>query len=217
MRVHSIALPVVVAATLAVASPAFAGPPLLCHPFDIGGAASLPWDGSSSWFQGQSGYDVSRVVADTDALLTPGTPIVVRMETLRRAVIYASEDAKTAAALLNHVMDRVRKADAAGKPDAMAYLDAAYVNEAMREITWLGKSPEWSARAAALRPLVKEDAGYALVQKTVELRPDDACVHFAAALISSDNHRAAYATHAAKARAGASGDPLLARNISHVS
>src|SRR6478736_5716216 len=204
MRVHSLALPVVLGAALASASPAFAGPPLLCHPFDIGGAASLPWDGSSSWYQGQSGYDVSRVVADTDALLTPTTPIVVRMETLRRAVIYASDDAKTASALLDHVMDRVRKADAAGKPDAIAYLDAAYVNEAMREITLLGESAEWRTRAAALRPLVKEDAGYTLVQRTVEL-------------ISADGHRSAYATHAAKARAGASGDPLLARNISHVS
>jgi hypothetical protein len=217
MRVHSLALPVVLGAALASAGPAFAGPPLLCHPFDIGGAASLPWDGSSSWYQGQSGYDVSRVVADTDALLTPTTPIVVRMETLRRAVIYASDDAKTASALLDHVMDRVRKADAAGKPDAIAYLDAAYVNEAMREITLLGESAEWRTRAAALRPLVKEDAGYTLVQRTVELMPNDPCVHFAAALISADGHRSAYATHAAKARAGASRDPLLARNISHVS
>jgi hypothetical protein len=154
MRVHSIAFPVVLVAALATASSAFAGPPLLCHPFDIDGAASLPWDGSSSWYQGQSGYDVSRLVADTDTLLTTATPIVVRMETLRRAVIYASADTKTASALLDHVMDRVRKADAAGKPDALAYLDAAYVNEAMREITLLGESPEWRTRAAALRPLV---------------------------------------------------------------
>jgi len=217
MRVHSLALPVVLVLALASASPALAGPPLLCHPFDIGGAASLPWDGSSSWYHGRSGYDVSHVVADTDALLTPTTPIVVRMETLRRAVIYASGDAKTASALLDHVMDRVRMADAAGKPDALAYLDAAYVNEAMREITWLDQSPEWRTRAAALRPLVKDGAGYALVQKTVELMPNDPCVHFAAALISADKHRDAYAAHAAKARAGASGDPLLARNISHVS
>ena len=26
------------------AAPAIAGPPLVCHPYDIGNAASLPWD-----------------------------------------------------------------------------------------------------------------------------------------------------------------------------
>ncbi len=37
------------AMSLLVVGPAFAGPPLLCHPFDIGSSRSLPWDGSSSW------------------------------------------------------------------------------------------------------------------------------------------------------------------------
>ena len=31
------------AAALLFSPAAFAGPPLLCHPFDTGGAASLPW------------------------------------------------------------------------------------------------------------------------------------------------------------------------------
>jgi hypothetical protein len=217
MRLQSLAVPAVLAVALAVAAPALAGPPLLCHPFAIGEAASLPWDGSAGWAQGRAGYDVRHVVADVDALLTPATPVIVRMETLRRATLYSSQDAKTAAALLEHVMDRVRKADAAGRPDALAYLDAAYVSEAMREITQLGQSSEWRARATAVRPLVEDGRGYALVQRSVALQPDDAALHFAAALISADGHRSAYATHAAKARAGAADDPLLARNIDHVS
>ena len=35
--------PVVAAAAILIATPAFAGPPLLCHPFEIGTARSLPW------------------------------------------------------------------------------------------------------------------------------------------------------------------------------
>ena len=73
------------------------------------------------------------------------------------------------------------------------------------------------ARATAVRPLVEDGRGYALVQRSLALHPDDAALHFAAALISADGHRSAYATHAAKARAGAADDPLLARNIDHVS
>ncbi len=217
MRRQSLAVPAVLVGALAFAAPVFAGPPLLCHPFSIGEAASLPWDGSGGWSQGRAGYDVQHVVADVEALLTPTTPVIVRMETLRRATIYASQDAKTAAALLERVMDRARTANAGARPDALAYLDAAYVSEAMREISQLGQSAEWRARAMTVRPLVEDNRGYALVQRSLALQPDDATLHFAAALISADGHRAAYATHAAKARAGAAGDPLLARNIDHVS
>ena len=71
----------------AVSTPALAGPPLLCHPFDIGAAASLPWDGAGGWFQGKSDYQLNRLVADTEAIPQPGTPVIVRRETLRRAAI----------------------------------------------------------------------------------------------------------------------------------
>jgi hypothetical protein len=40
-----------VLAAIITATPAFAGPPLLCHPFEIGTARSLPWDGT--WSQGK--------------------------------------------------------------------------------------------------------------------------------------------------------------------
>jgi len=33
----------------AVAAPAVAGPPPLCHPFDIGSAPSPPWNGADNW------------------------------------------------------------------------------------------------------------------------------------------------------------------------
>src|SRR5204863_4919792 len=68
-----------VLAVFAIATPALAGPPLLCHPFDIGSAKSLPWLGAKSWDEGQPGYRLDRLVTDTEALLTPSTPVIVRM------------------------------------------------------------------------------------------------------------------------------------------
>jgi hypothetical protein len=207
----------VLLAALGAASPALAGPPLLCHPYDIGDARSLPWDGGGAWFRGQAGYDISHLVDDTTALLTPSTPVLVRMETLRRAVIYASPDEKVAQALLRTFTERARAAEQSGHGDALAYLDAAYVTGAFREMVLVGESPEGRTRAAGARALALDGKEYSLIQKALTLRPDDATIHFAAALIAADSNRAAYAAHAAKARAGTSRDPLLARNIDHVS
>jgi hypothetical protein len=138
------------------------------------------------------------------------------METLRRAALYASNDARIAGALLEKLAERVRRSASAGRPDPLAFLDAAYVTEALYEITLLEQSAEFRDRAAAIRPLVKAGQGYALIQKGVSLRPDDATLHFAAALIAAGTNRQAYVSHAAKARAGVAQDALLARNIQHV-
>ena len=71
-----------------VSSPALAGPPLVCFPFEIGNAGTLPM-GANGWRSIDPTYDVTRLVDDTLALLRPETPVLVRMETLRRATIYA--------------------------------------------------------------------------------------------------------------------------------
>ena len=68
---------------LAVAMPALAGPPFICHPFEIGSAKSLPWGASNNYMGMRDDYDFSHVVADTEMLLTPSMPTLVRMETLR--------------------------------------------------------------------------------------------------------------------------------------
>jgi hypothetical protein len=134
-------------AALVIATPAFAGPPLLCHPFDIGSARSLPW--TQSWSQGQPDYRLDHLIADTESLLTPSTPVIVRMETLRRAAIYASGDQKIAAELLNRLTTRAKASESSGRPDALAFLDAAYVAGAFREIGLLASSKEWASRASA--------------------------------------------------------------------
>jgi hypothetical protein len=201
-------------AALAIAAPALAGPPLLCHPFEIGSARSLPW--TQNWSQGRPDYKLENLIADTDALLTASTPVIVRMETLRRAAIYASGDQRVATELLKRLVARAQASDAAGHPDPLAFLDAAYVAGAFHEINYLSSQREWVTRAAAARAALGNTDGYALVAKSISTRPEDPAIQFAAALIASDANRTRYADHAAKARAGADRDPLLARNISHV-
>src|SRR5262245_43323488 len=98
-------------AAILVAAPAFAGPPLLCFPFEIGSARSLPM-GTGSWQAVDRSYDASHLVADTIALLTPQTPVVVRMETLRRATVYAAKNPQFAEALLAALEVRAGHADA---------------------------------------------------------------------------------------------------------
>ena len=203
-----------VLAGLAVAGPAFAGPPLLCHPYDIGAARSLPWGGGTpGWRDTSPHYAVANLVEDTEALLTPSTPVIVRMETLRRAAIYASQDPQVGARLFTRLTDRVLAANQSGKPDGLAYLDAAYYSGALRELSDL---TELGDRGVKLRAIVRGTDAYALALKSIALRPGDPAVEFAAALIASDSRRGEYSQHAEKARAGAARDALLARNIQQV-
>jgi hypothetical protein len=201
----------------ALATPAVAGPPLLCHPYEIGDARSLPWDGSRGWLGDLPGYGLDRLLADTEALLTPSTPVIARMETLRRASLYASRDRAVASQLLTRLLARVNAAELKGAPDPMALLDAAYVTGAFHEISMLGRDAAFRSRAAAARDALGNADAYALIQRSIAARPDDAALHFAAALIASGRDRRAYLQHARRARDGATTDALLARNIDHVS
>lgn len=63
------------------------GPPAVCQPFAIGDAASLPWDEGA--FGIDPGFSTSKLVPMTHKLLDGQSDALVRMETLRRAVIYA--------------------------------------------------------------------------------------------------------------------------------
>src|SRR2546425_12632823 len=72
-----------------------AGPQLICWPFDIGAARSLPW-GGGGWDEAQANYDVNRLAVDTVALLTPDALVLVRMGTFRPSAIYAERDSRAA-------------------------------------------------------------------------------------------------------------------------
>jgi hypothetical protein len=210
--IHPRHLLTALALTLAAAAPALAGPPLLCHPFDIGTAKSLPWDGSGGWARGQAGYPIKQLVADTEAILQPGTPVIVRMETLRRAAIYASQDSAVATALADRLAAKAR----AGAADPLAPLDAAYLIGALHQITMLGRDSDFRDRVDGVKRVVNGRDAAPFLTQAIQARPSDPAVAFAAALIALDTDRRAYDGYAARAKAGASQDALLARNINHL-
>jgi hypothetical protein len=203
--------------TLTLVRPALAGPVLICKNYEIGAAKSLPW-GGSDWRSVKPDYDINRLVEDTLALLTPETPVTVRMETLRRAVIYAAwsrvdrevnytkRNDIAAQELFSRLMGNSKMSafqSASKKPDPLRLFDAGFFLESWKQayVDGSGKKP------------VDFD-GYALVKQAIALRGNDPEMEFAAALISSiRSDKAAHRAHLQKAIAGAPEGSLLARNI----
>ena len=61
------------------------------------GLPLLPWAEGNQWHLPQPDYDRATLVADTLELLSVDAPILVRMENMRRAAIYADENPSMAA------------------------------------------------------------------------------------------------------------------------
>lgn len=177
-----------------------AGPPLICHPIEIGQAKSLPW---VDWtHRGSTDYDLKNLTRDTLAILDSNTPVLVRMETLRRATIYAHQDTQVAEELITRLQVRAANSDDARQSDALRWFDVGYLVEAYKQ--WMGKGEP--------NPAAGLD-GYALVKKALSLRGQDSEMEFAAALITLRGPDGAHRDHARKAMAGAKNDPLLAWNL----
>jgi hypothetical protein len=201
---------------------ALAGPPLICHPFDIGNARSLPWSGPQ-WRAFDKNYYVKGLVNDTLGLLTPETPVLIRMETLRRATVYALlptlnvavaspvTDATVANELLSRLKARIPdpgvKSDK--KTTAIALFDYGYLIESYKQAGDNSQGPKLSGGID----------GYGMIVKAIALRGADPEMEFAAALASNgplpntDARRAARAAHIQRAAAGAQEGSLLARNL----
>ena len=205
------------AAVLLVPATSIAGPPLLCHPFDTGGAASLPW--GDGWNRIDRGYDTTRLGADTQRLLAIDTPVIARMETLRRAAIYASASGTALRDLEGWLQARVASAK---KPRgrAMALFDAGYFAETLQDIARLqGYDMPGIGKVdmAAIKAILAKGDGSVGIAQALRLRGDDAAMRFAAALVSAaDQRKGDYTLHARLARAGAGTDRLLARNLEQV-
>src|SRR5579863_8665693 len=179
---------------------AHAGPPLICHPIEIGQAKSLPWVEFNH--AGNTDYDLKNLSRDTLAILDASTPVLVRMETLRRATIYARQDSQAAKELITRLQERAANSDAAGHPDAFAWFDVGYLAEAYKQ--WMGRGEP--------NPAAGLD-GYSWVRKAISLRGSDAEMEFAAAMITLPGPDGAHRDHVQKAMAGAKYDPLLAQNL----
>jgi hypothetical protein len=186
------------------ASALHGGPPLICDPYAIGEAKSLPGGRERGT---DPRYDRANLVNDTLALLATDTPVLVRMETLRRAAIYATghlrawregaytpEDRALAAALIERLRQRAQQADDATR--ALALFDLGFFAETLRQ--------------TELDPALD---GYALLLKAAEMRADDAAIQFALALASVRPQRTEHAAHLSRARAAADSSALLAANL----
>ena len=207
----------VAAATLTLATVVQAGPPLICHTIEIGQSKSLPWISHNWNLSGGETYDTKNLVRDTLEILAPDTPVLVRMETLRRATLYARKDPVAAKELLARLHARATSAESSGHPDAVVWFDVGYLVETYKQ--WIGQNLPHMTDGMRMdtNPAAGVD-GYALVKKALTLRAsalhgDDSQMEFAAALITLSGPQAEHREHAQKAISGAKTDPLLAQNL----
>lgn len=191
-----------VASFLVLASAVLAGPTLICHPFDIGNAKSLPWISHDWNLSGGENYNTKDLASDTLTILEQSRVPLVHMETLRRATLYARKDSVAAKRLLVQVIARAQGSEASAHPDAFALFDAAYLTEAYKQ--WLGEKNENPANGLD---------GYSWIAKAIQLRPGDSQMAFAAALITLRGPEATHVESAQRAIKGAGKDALLARNL----
>jgi hypothetical protein len=218
MTHHSLRFAVaLVAALLCFASIAQAGPPLICHTVEIGQAKSLPWISHNWNLGGSESYDSKNLVRDTLEILAPDTPVLVRMETLRRATLFARKDPLAAKELLARLHARATSAESSGHPDALAWFDVGYLAETYKQ--WIGRNLPHLTDGMRMDPNPAANVdGYALVKKALDLHArsqngDDPQMEFAAALITLSGPQAEHLEHTQKAIAGAKSDPLLAQNL----
>ncbi len=184
-----------------------AGTPLTCFPFQIGNAASLPWNSSAdarNWNAPRSDYDTRRLADDTTSLLDQKTPVIVRMETIRRAALYGRKDPAAAAELLARLKTRALGSKE-GRTNALYLFDYGYLIETYKQASLLqGEKKGVSAGS---------ENGFAYVLEALSLRGNDSEMEFAAALIASWPKKEQYQEHFQNAIAGASRDQLLAANL----
>ena len=197
---------VAIAAVVFFATPALAGPPLICHPFETGGGKLIAWGSGPGWNTPDRSYDIKKLVADTNAILTVEAPVLTRMENMRRATIYAMRDPVIAQELLKAVMARALSTSSNGT----AWFDAGYLIESYKQATHLREDRKPELRAwAAVDETLRVD-GYNWVKKSMAMSAPSAEMEFAASLMTDGS---VSSSHRAKALAAAPKGSLVARNI----
>lgn len=181
--------------------PATLGPPMICQEFIVGDAKTLPATTGTT-------YPRAQLVTRTLDLLKPETPVIVRMETIRRAVSLGARDADALQEILGALQARVLDLEAREKADAHAWFDAGYFAASMAEMG------DTRTRDVGL---AQGCAGYAWVLKALAIAKEQPEMEFAAALATHPamhkGTEAAHRAHLARAAAGADKDSLLEQNM----
>ena len=186
-----------------LAGQAMAGPPLICFAAYHGNATSLPWENGGP----DTKFDRSKLAGQTAKLLREQPSALARMETIRRATLYGADDAKLAesvrVAVERLVLDAEAAKDATAESRAHAWFDAGYLAACYAQMGMRDNKPS-----------VGDDArtGVAWIDKALALTPDNAEMHFGAALAKLDSD-GSYKEDFKKAVAGAAKNPELTRSI----
>lgn len=180
-----------------------AGPPLICHPFPTLNTESLPWKASGDqWNGADPAYSTRSLSADTMRLLSATTPGLARMETMRRASIYAMRNSGVGYDLLVRVIGRALNAAAEGRSDTLAWFDAGYLVESYRQA---GILDDWDTRPLkfkgqrTLRETIGELNGYAWVTRVLGSADATPEMELAAALMTQGAISSAHLSKAALA------------------
>ncbi len=200
---------IALAAVTCFATPALAGPPLICFPFETDGGKLIAWGTGSGWNTPDRAYDIKMLVADTTAILATDAAVLTRMENMRRASIYAMRDPQIAHELLKTVTARAL----ATTTDSRAWFDAGYLIESYKQAVHLRDTRAPELRAwAPVDETIRVD-GYNWVKKAMAMTAPSAELEFAASLMTQGSVASA---HRAKAVAAAPKGSLVARNIAAV-
>lgn len=220
-RFRTVPRALVALAIVACFSPAMlAGPPLVCWKVDTAGASSLPWTDNPRSYEGmRSDYGTAELAQDTLSLLTPDTPVLARMETLRRAALYATKDPKAGEELLSRLVSRAKDSESRGSADPLAFFDAGYLVEALKQADGAHEPAFWSRMLVTLglrrdrETTLGGPTGYEWVRKAIKLGSENAEMEYAAALVTWHPRRPEHEGHLALAAAGATEGTPLARNL----
>lgn len=192
---------------LVSASPALAGPPLICHPFDTGSTTLLAWGSGASWNTPARSFDLRTLTTETLRALDADEAALSRMENLRRATIYAMQDPAAAHHLLSTLIGRALSTT----PTARAWFDAGYAIEAYKQAVHLrGANGRFDRAAWAATDETLRVDGYGFVKKAIAMGGPSAEMEFAASLMTQG---AVASAHRLRASAAAARGSLLAANL----
>lgn len=190
------------------ASPALAGPPLICFPFDTGSTKLLPWGtDKANWNGALPSYNLKALTADTLSVLDADAAVLTRMENLRRATIYAMRDPVVAQQFLKAMVGRALSTT----PTAATWFDAGYVIEAYKQAKHLRPVGPFDRTAwAAVDETLRVD-GYGFVTKAIAMNGGTSPeMEFAASLMTQG---AVASAHRSRATAAAARGSHLAANL----
>ena len=191
-------LPVTV---LVLSATALAGPPLICHPFITGDEPSLPWGSDkTTWNSPDPKYDTTKLVPDTLRLLDSSQAVLPRMETLRRAAIYAGKNNALALELSSRLLARALAAELKGQSNGLALFDAGYFIESMKQLSHITKNASFASLD-----------GYDLARRSLPGIADKPSAEYALGLIQSAT--AWPNDHIRRAAAAAQPGTPLAQNL----